>query len=288
MIRSVPTLREYARAYCLQRELAQGSVSQIFFTLGHLERYSGHQLLVSELSDELVNLFLEQLQAEGRSPFTRRSKRATILCVWRAAAEDGHVEPPGKVRVVKKPDRVIRAYTTRDMKRLLEAARIQRGQLPKIGIARRVWWESFLLTYWDTALRVSDLLRIERGWIDWSGVVELVQKKTSNARRAQLRPETIEAIDRTMSQGEPRAVIWPLWGRREALYATFARLRCEAGLPPDSSSKWIRRGSASAIEAVAPGTAWKHLGHSAPGLDREAYLDRSICDPPPRLPPPIG
>ncbi len=287
MICTAMTLRDYARNYCLQRELSAGSIQQIGFTVRHLERFAGRPLLVSDLTDDLVNRFLEHLQNTGRSPFTRRSKRATILCVWRAAAEDGYAEPPHKVRVVKLPQRVIRAFTPADMRRLLDVAKRQHGRLPHIGIARCVWWESFLLAYWDTALRVSDLLRVERGWIDRDGSLQLVQRKTGLVRRAQLRAATIDAIDRTMGQGPARRVVWPTWGRREALYRTFKRLRCEAGLPDGSTSKWIRRGSASAVEAMAPGTAWKHLGHAAPGLDRQAYLDRSICDPPPRLPPAI-
>lgn len=287
MIRSAISLSDFLRAYCLARELSTNSVEQLAIAVRLLERFAGRSLAVAELNDELVNLFLQHLLDVGRSSHTRRTKRAAILCLWRAAADDGLCDPPRRVRKIKHGQRVIRAYGVNQMRALLEAARGEPGYFAATGIARALWWESLLLSYWDTALRLSDLLRIERDWIDAEGRVELVQRKTGRAHVAQLGGPALTKIEAVAAQGIDRAVVWPLWARREEFYKAFRGLKSSAGLPSRSSSKWIRRGSASAVEAAAPGTAWRHLGHARPGLDRQAYLDRSICDPPPQLPPPL-
>ena len=39
----------------------------------------------------------------------------------------------------------------------------------------------------------------------------------------------------------------------------------------------IRRGAASAAERDSAGSGWRLLGHTAPGLDREFYIDQTIA-----------
>jgi site-specific recombinase XerD len=286
MICAVPTLRDFVRAYCLERDISDGAIEQIELNVRLLERFAGGPLRTSDLQDDLVNSFLKQLKDDGRSPHTVRSKRAAILSVWREAARRGLAEPPERVRRPKLPDRVIEAYTVAEMRSLVGAARSLRGRFRGLDMRRAVWAESFVLAYWDSALRLSDLLRIERRWIDAAGSVVIVQHKPGRVHRVAFRPETVAAIDRTMAEGPERAVVWPLWGRRDAVYDLFKKIRSLAGIER-GTSKWIRRGSASAVEAAKPGSAWKHLGHSRPGLDRQAYLDPTICDPPPAPAPPI-
>lgn len=281
------SLSEFVRAYTLQRELERSSIEQLRIAVRLFERFAGGPIPLVSLTDDLLNGFLQSLHDLGRSSHTRRTKRAAILCLWRAAADEGKCEPPRKIRKIKHGQRVIRAYGIEHMQRLLGVVRQQAGYFQRTGIARSLWWESLLLAYWDTALRLSDLLRVEHSWVGSDGTLELVQHKTSRAHRAQLGPTALAAINLVWRQGIDRRVIWPLWARREEFYKTFKRFKLAADLPEASSSKWIRRGSASAIEAQAPGTAWRHLGHARPGLDRQAYLDRSICDPPPQLPPAI-
>lgn len=285
MIQPIPSLSDYLRTYCLQRELERNSIEQLEISVRLLERFAGRPVHLSEMNDDLLNSFLQHLKDIGRSSHTRRTKRAGILCLWRAAADDGYCQPPRKVRTIKHAGRVIRAYGVDDMRALLVAARALPGAFTRTGIARAAWWESLLRCYWDTALRLSDLLRVERDWIAGDGTIELAQHKTGHLHRAQVSDTTRAAIEAVLAQGPPRSLIWPLWARKEEMYKQYRALRKAAGLPEKSSSKWIRRGSASAIEAQAPGTAWRHLGHTRPGLDRQSYLDRSICDPPPQLPP---
>lgn len=287
MIQPIPSLSDYLRTYCLRRELEANSIEQLRISVRLFERWAGGPIPLASLHDDLLNGFLQWMKDAGRSSHTRRTKRAGILAVWRAAAEDGLCAEPRKIRPIKHAGRVIRAYDVDDMRRLIAAARELRGAFARTGIARGLWWESLLRCYWDTALRLSDLLRIERDWIGRDGTIELSQHKTGHVHRAQLSDGTRTLIDAVLAQGQPRTLVWPLWARREEMYKQYRRLRAEAGLSLASSSKWIRRGSASAIEAQAPGTAWRHLGHTRPGLDRQSYLDRSICDPPPQLPPAI-
>ena len=96
------------------------------------------------------------------------------------------------------------------------------------------------------------------------------------SRLLQVNPQTLAWIDALMV-GSETGDIFPAWCKRDQFYRHFKNLTTFAGVP--CTTKWIRRGSASQYEADNPGQAWKHLGHSAPGLDRKFYLNPQIAYP---------
>lgn len=287
MIRSVPLLFDFVSTYSLEREVSDGYVEQLRVAVRLLERFAARPIYVSDLSDDLLNQFLKSLQDNGAASHTRRTRRGSLLALWREAAERGFCEPPLRVRRIKHAESIVQAYTIEDMRRLVSVAGELHGTFRATGIRKAVWWYSLILAYWDSALRLSDLLQLRRDGIASDFTFQIVQSKTGRIRRGAFSLATVQAIDLTLSEGPQRDIVWLLWGRRDVFFPAFRKLREQAGLSPRSSSKWIRRGSASAIEAQAPGTAWIHLGHARPGLDRQAYIDRKIADPAPKIPPPI-
>lgn len=160
------------------------------------------------------------------------------------------------------------------------------GHLGRLNIPRRLWWLSFIDFAYDTALRLSDILSVERGDIWPGGRLSIVQQKTGRAHTVQLRPRTVAEIDESMMAQPDRRLVWPLGCTRGRWYRQFRRLRESAGLP-DGSAKWLRRASASYVERDHPGRGTGHLGHRNSELFRRFYCDRRVVGESPVLPPEI-
>ena len=145
---------------------------------------------------------------------------------------------PSQLRTVKVPARVPTAFTVEQMCALLAAAD---------STERPLWWRSLLLASYDTALRLGDLLSIERPDVWPDGSLSIVQSKTGRTHRVKLRAETLKAIDKHLA-GRTTGLIWPLWARREALYRAFQKLRQAAGIK-SGTLRWIRRSSRHGLAA---------------------------------------
>lgn len=181
---------------------------------------------------------------------------------------------------------MIEGFDAEQMGDLLRAADALPGKFLQNGIDRNLWWVAFLLTAWATGLRLGDLLAIKRESIkpiaDGFGI-SIVMSKTGRVIHRPLPACVVEAIDRLMSVGRPREVCFPLWSTQRNYYYEFKQIASEAGL--SGTTKYIRRGSASEIEAMRAGSAQYHLGHKTSGLFETSYrvnriVQRDIPAPP--------
>lgn len=260
-------LTEYLRA----RVVSAGYAYQLQRTVNSFASFLQRAASKADLNRDTVNDWLLALERAGTSPRTLRGQRGNLLCLWRDACDnDKSLMPPHKIRCPKIPDQIIDGFSADDMRQLLMACEALRGNFRNTTIARRPYFRSFLLFGWDTALRLGDVLAIERDWVWPGGFISIVQNKTGKAIRKQLQPGTLAAIEENLA-GSDRRLIWPLWGRREAFFDAFRSLVQKAELR-GGTSKWIRRGSATAVEIIRPGSATSHLGHKSPELARKHYL----------------
>lgn len=270
--------------YALTHDISRGYRVQLEIAARSFERFAplADWAIVC---DDLVNLWLVDQQEAGSTAVTIHAKRRAFLTLWRYANECGLCSVlPNRVRRINVPETVPVAFLAAEVSALVAAAKLLRGLYAKIGVPKSLWWSSFLLAGYDTALRLGDLLSLERRDIWPGGRICIVQHKTGQSHSVQLRPQTIEAIDASMGYRPMRALIWPLWCQRNRWYGHFARLRDSAGLSA-GTSKWIRRSSASYVERDHPGMASKHLGHRSSELANKHYLDQRICGSEPILPP---
>lgn len=275
-------LAEYERS----RVISAGYAYQLRLTVESFSSFLKRAALKTDLNRDTVNDWLLSLERAGTSPRTLRGQRGNLLCLWRDACDnDRSLAAPYKIRNPKIPEQIIDGFSAADVKQLLEACEHMQGCFRGSRMPRRLYWRSFLLFSWDTALRLGDVLSVERSWIWPGGFISIVQSKTGEAIRKQLSPATIAAIA-TQMDGQDRALIWPLWGRREAFFTAFRSLVESAGL--NGTSKWLRRGSATAVELIKPGAAMAHLGHKTPGLAQKHYLIRRLLPMDGVQPPAIG
>lgn len=100
------------------------------------------------------------LRAGGRCPRTVNNYRLDILAVWREAHDSGWIraEPPSarRLRKLKEPTRVPRAWSIEEMRRIVAACDHVR--------VRRGWggphWKALILAAYETSLRIGALTRV--------------------------------------------------------------------------------------------------------------------------------
>lgn len=278
------TVLSYVARYERERGIKASSARQLAFVARKFEQFAG-PVAWPEVSDTLVNDWIVEMHDSGLAPITVHSRRRQFLTLWSAAFECRLTEtPPMRVRRVRVPEIVPVAFLADELRALLAAADRTKGNVRGLSIPRRLWWRSYLLANYDTALRLADMLSIERDWIWPGGRISVVQDKTSRAHVVQLSRETMQAIDESMAACPARRLIWPMWCNRSCWFRHFNRLVARAGLS-GGTSKWIRRSSASYVEAAQPGRGAAHLGHRSSDLARKYYFDPRIVRREATIPP---
>lgn len=263
-------LSDYVQTYLLQNQVGPLYGYQLRCTIGVFDKWLGRTAKIADLSDELVNKWIIWQQGRGVSPATVRSQRGNLLAIWRSAFQDALTEvEPKRVRKVRVPDYIPVAFTEQDARNLLTAAAQMRGFDQATGLSTSAWWKAFVYVAWDSGLRLGDILTLTMDEIRQDGLIVRRLNKTGRIHAAQLSKETLEAIE-AMGHRVPGEV-FPLGCKRDTFYARFRRLAGKAGVT--GTSKFLRRGSATACEKIVPGSAMAHLGHRTPGLAYKHYVD---------------
>jgi integrase len=268
------TLGEYVRqSYPLLRDVRPGSLRQFVIAVDLLERWAGGPVRLDQLDEQTVSAWLRDYSATVR-PATVRAKKAAILALWRAAADDGLAQDPvaRRVRRVRVPERVVQAWTREEVERLLEAA----ATLPRwhgCGLRRSAWWDLAIRVAWDTGLRWGDLVALRADALGPDGTGVVVQSKTGRAITVRLSPGTLEALRASLAAC-PRDLVCPWPASGETFRAQVDRLVARAGIRA-GTWKWIRRGSGTDVELQAEGAGHRHLGNTQ-AVFRASYEDPAI------------
>lgn len=266
------TLSDFVDQYSLEHDIAASTEKTYRYTVSHFERWHDGPISLTELDSNMVNEYLK-CYAQDHAPMTVRSRKCDIMTLWHAAYNAELTEhPPLRVRKIRVPRNMPDAWTMDELNRVIKICRDLPGYFQTTGIKRSFFFTSFVMAMYDTALRLCDMLQIERAWINSEGVLSVTQLKTFHGLTTTLRPETIEAVDQSFPP--VRTLCWPLWGRQEAFYVHFRKIVDAAGLT--GGTKKIRKTSASYVEKFNPGGAQAHLGHMTPGLAYKHYVDPRI------------
>jgi integrase len=252
-------LAEYLDRYATTRPVDPGTVRQYSIAVRLLERHAGGPLELEQLQELAVSEWLREL-GRTRRPATVRGKRAAVLALWRAAADDGLVDPPRRrVRLAPVPWEPPACWTIEHARQLVRTAR----RLPRLhpcGLRRREWWPLAIRLAWDTGLRWGDLVRLRFADVDRE-VVSIVQSKVRRPHVAKLWPSTMAALEESRARC-PRDLVVPWGSSRESFTDQARRLVVKAGVPA-GTWKWLRRGGATDVELQEPGRGFasRHLGH---------------------------
>lgn len=274
---------QLADKYRLSHSISDGTYEQLRIAAKHFSDWCNAAGCAIWFDDDTVNGYLLYLEKAGYSQHTIRSRRGNLLTLWRfAIARKIASEPPGTIRGAKpkygNPD----AWTEAETWAIAKTALTLKGTL--WGLPRGEFLHAFVLTKWDTAYRLGDMLGLR--WFDLSdGVLWIAQHKTGDYAPRPLWPETLEAIEAI--RPPTRELVFPCNDRRR-FFSEFTQLveaAHKAHGVRKGTSKWIRRASGTAAEKCNPGGGMRQLGHRSPGTTWRSYMDRrQLVSPAPLVP----
>lgn len=265
---------------------AAGTKYHMAMLMDNLAHFAGgRELLLEELSDELVERFMAWGIVRDRSPATANQWRGYLLAVWRHAWRRRKVETqPRSVNKLRMPRTAPRAYTQAEFSKLLHSCALERGTIG--GVDASLFWLSLVLFIYDTGLRISAAMETRTSSLDlvtrWLLVPSQLMKNRAD-QMFRLHTDTIAAM--AASRPESRELLFP-WPHDRTVHSwpslnlAFRKILKRAGLPTDRKCLFhkLRRTSASHLAAVAGrSAAQSHLGHSAASVT-EAYLDPRIVN----------
>jgi integrase len=142
-----------------------------------------------------------------------------------------------------------------------------------------VFWCAFLLTLYDTGLRVRAVLSVAGDALDGDGwlTVRFDLQKQFADQAFRLHPDTVRLLTR-FPAGRPRLFSVPWRNAYGALLKRFGRILKRSGVEAGRKGKdgfhKFRRTNATCVADVAGDeAAQRQLGHSSVQLTRRAYID---------------
>lgn len=261
--------------------ISDGSADQLRYSLSSLQDHCG--IISTGIFDtDMLNGWIDSMR-ETHKPDTIRTQRGNILTLWRFAFREGIVsEQPLKIRRLRPIRRSVEAWTIAEVQQLIAAAKRLRGHFRAVTWRRAPWTASLVMAGYDSGLRLGDLLRVSASQLS-NESLRITQHKTGRIVYVRFRPETYAEILIAMSDHPDSKLLWPLWGRREALCRHIVKLVSAAGIRP-GTFRWLRRTAATQVERMEPGRATELLGHASRSTTEQWYIDRSQLSTPP-LPP---
>lgn len=263
-------LHDYLSRYNRSHDIQPSTLEHYKWVVRSLESCHGCVDLTA-LDADTVNGWLLWLRERGRSPWTIKQRKVSLLVLWRAAWFDGLAPPVPPVRRLKPCRHAPEAWTLAEVRQLLAAA--------AADSRRPLFWCSLIRAGYDSGLRLGNLLALPAAWFATKRVAmpqnvwQVTQLKTGRNVSVGFRPATLDAIGVHLA-GRTTGLVWPLWARREAFYRAFRHLVASAQIRP-GTFRWLRRTAATQLERVAPGRATELLGHASRSTTEQFYLDRS-------------
>ncbi|QDV23423.1 tyrosine-type recombinase/integrase [Aureliella helgolandensis] len=247
--------------------------------IADFKAFLGRNPCITDLSRECINDWIDRRVAESTlSRSTIKTRRGALLAIWRGAHELEKIDhSPIRIRKIAVRRQNPVAWNRAEIQQLFTYAltELPPRNLPKTELPPRLFFASLIAAGYDTALRLGDLLSLEREWIrvdtDGAGWINVEQSKTGTFVPCRFNPSTMLLIDRLMSTSERRR-IWPLWCRRENFYRQFRAIVADSGVRK-GTFRFLRRASTTHVELEFPGKGYLHAGHASPDVTVRHYLD---------------
>lgn len=265
-------IEELLASYLLEHDLADTTVAHYRLVLEGFERWLGHALSPGDFNDQAVNSYLSWLK-QRRSPFTVKQRRTSLLVLWKAAFQMKLLgAPPGRVRHIRTPDRVIETWLPEDIGRMLQHAASLQGQMASVAVPKSLFWSTWVRLSYDTGLRTSDLFSLEaEDVLNLQGRLTIIQRKTRHAVTVHIRPETLHLVRQMAELQVSRFILPRCWRANNFSHAVRKFLR-GAGL--QGSATKMRQTSCTEVDRLRPGAGWVHLGHRTSATTQRWYLNR--------------
>ena len=197
--------RDYVKRYIREHDLEPSTAQQYHCTVSNLDKWFGRPVdIETHLTTDLVNDYLHAMKEAGRSSYTRKSRRNNIVVLWRAIQADPRIpfnEDYSYIQRVSTHELDIDCFMPDDIEALLRHCGTLTGTIPTTSIPRTLYWRSFVLANWDSALRLGDLLRFTADTVQQiasqDGYLLALQNKNKRYVDCFFAPQTVEAMQDT-------------------------------------------------------------------------------------------
>ena len=254
------------------------SKKHILISVRSFCRASGRNVMVSELTDEMVSGYMQSMVEQGYARPTVNNNRADLLALWRYGYKKKLLDRWPTVDKVETFRRLPIAWTMEEMGIILQACATTPGMIAETRAS--LFWTALVLILFDTGLRLRAALSIERdnvnlgtGWVR----VPAEDQKQKTEQRFQVTMQTTDAIQAIWYPARRLLFAWP-W-RQDAIFRRLAAILKRAGLPNGRRDLFhkFRRTTASHIAAAAGiDAATRQLGQSGSAVTKR-YIDPTIA-----------
>ena len=201
--------------------------------LGQLRRHLGDTIQVATISRADVKRWQEDMFDRNLSPWTIKTTFNCVRQFFRWAVDEGHlaIDPSATVKPLARPKLRPKALSSDTFKRMLAAARAS-----KTDRRERVRNVAILMMLRHTGGRISELLGIDVGDIDFGAGRVLVRGKGDKDRNLYLLDDTVIALREWLEirpEGDTAALFVGRKGARlgrDAAYKMIQRLAKAGGV----------------------------------------------------------
>lgn len=249
-------------------------------TFRFLRKWSGRDVLLTELTDQLAAEFFEWMLT-CRTAASVNGHRAQLFSVWRLAHERGKVPVEPRVRkfaeCLDEPD----AWSPDEARAIVAATAALADWPPIAGIPADKYFRAMMLVAWWAALRRGSLLKLRMRDVDFEGAwlnVPGRSMKNRSGRRFRLGQDALDAIRDIVEPQRELLFPWP-W-RIGRIYRYFDEMLRVAGVKPSTRSRMTKlhkwRRTVATVAAVERGmhAATSLLNQSGQEVTRR-YVDAS-------------
>lgn len=251
----------------------------------HLKR----ECTLEDLTKATINGFLNWLSetmtigAKTRKPATVNKRRSCLLALAHCAMDE-EVLPTRRLNVQKFPEDTVCpvSWTVDELSAMLRAARALKRRMPETRIKRRHWWSALILVCYDTALRITPIMRLRPEDYDAAAGILTARPETQKTRTEQLVrvSDQTRAVLRKLHVGEyPTIFPWRYDSRGDWRTLRAHLRRCillPAGLPDDRKRMFhcFRKTTATEVALkVGDEAASAQLGHAGLKITQKHYID---------------
>ena len=242
-----------------------------------LGNFTGHEMTLDELSDDLINDWMTWQVERGLSPETANGCMGHILALWRYAWKKRLVEElPRDVEKIRTPRRIPEAWSQRELAQILESCAEAGGAIA--GIPAAIWWISFVLASYDSGLRLATMLSLRTEDLDPERGIVYVRAEHQKQKADQvirLHKETLAALKE--GRCEDRELLFPIpWKGTQPLTRRYKAILKRAGLPyghRDLFHKLRRTHGTYVFDVAGEDATIESLGHGSRQTAKASYID---------------
>lgn len=261
------TLSELLCVYETYRDIKKNTFNQYNWCIVSLEKHLGRVATTDDLNTETINRWLRYMR-DVHSPYTCKSRRMTMVTLWRFAYEMEMCSAPVRhVRAVKTPDRCVSTLDAEQVQSILDVADNLRGKY--LGFTWRNLMRTWIKGTLETSCRPADMIALQ--WIDLKasqGHIQIIQQKTGRRRRAMFSLGLM--CDIAKWHGDCDGPVWPL-GKNSIFGRKIQEISDAVGIKFTHTT--LRKTAITDVEAQQPGAGWIFAGHSSPATTRQWYTD---------------